>query len=450
MRDLNFETHIKEIITNVIQTNTNKEVSKAWLKILNLSIDEQNNIYVHLPNIFFKKQFERSFKSLINKAIAKATGKEIPVHFTTQLEIIDTQHLPVKKVSAKLKKYLTISPLNPEFTLDNFIVGAENQYLYSSILSMLNNIRETTTPFFIQGGIGLGKTHLLQAIFHHLTKQYLNLNICYLTCEDFVNTYIAALHNNSIEAFRKCYRNIDTIIIDDIHFLAKKEASQEEFAHMFHTLYNTKKLIILSSLFAPKEIEGVHEQIKSFFVWGNTAQISPPSFETKIAIIKKKIQNKQCKLTDEVIEYIAANINSNVREIEGVITKIMSISKMSKCTPSLEVAKEVVDEFVSTDVGRLSISDIKQTICNLYKIPCSDLESATKSRNKLYYKYIAVYMARKLTNLSIRDIAKAFAISYPTAVYLTKKLDVKIKIDRRLKDDIILVEQALKNKENKQ
>ena len=320
------------------------------------------------------------------------------------------------------------SLLNPSHTFENFVIGGSNQFAYAAAKSVSEKPGNIYNPLFIYGGVGLGKTHLMQAIGNVL--QSLGKSVIYTSVEQFVNDFTRHLRNQTMDRFKDKYRKCDALLIDDVQFLSNKNQTQEEFFHTFETLRNEKKQIILTADKHPKQIAGLEERLKSRFEWGLVADIQPPELETKLAIIRKKCEINRVSLPNDVVNYIATIINNNVREIEGILSKLHAYSQLMHIDITIEFAKNVLKEQLQEQRDNITIDLIMGTVSKELNVKPSEIRSKSRSRNIVYARRIAIYLARELTPMSMPQLAQYFGMKDHTAVSHTMK-----KIQELLKND---------------
>ena len=300
--------------------------------------------------------------------------------------------------------------LNPRYTFDTFVVGANNNLAHAASLAVAESPGEIYNPLFIYGGVGLGKTHLMHSIAHFILKNNPKAKILYVTSEKFTNELIDAIRNKnniSTTEFREKYRNNDVLLIDDIQFIIGKESTQEEFFHTFNALHEAKKQIIISSDKPPKEIETLEERLRSRFEWGLTVDIQSPDYETRMAILRKKEELEGYNIDNEVIKYIATHIKSNIRELEGALTKIVALSKLNKKEITLELAEEALKDLISPNAVReITPELIINVVADHYKIQPSDITSSKRNKEVVYPRQIVMYLCRHMTNTSLQAIGK--------------------------------------------
>ena len=331
-----------------------------------------------------------------------------------------------------------------DFTFDNFVTGKSNELARAAAIQVSSNPGKTYNPFFIYGGVGLGKTHLMNAIGNNILKQNKSAKILYLHSEKFVADMVRALQHNKIDSFKEFYRSADALLIDDIQFFAGKERSQEEFFHTFNVLLEGNCQIVLTCDRYPKEVNGLDERLKSRFGWGLTQSIEPPELETRVAILQKKASSIGTNLDTEVAFFIAQCIQSNVRELEGALRRVVANSQFTGKEITLGFAKEALRDLVSLQNKMVSIDNIQKTVANYYKIRMSDLLSAKRNRSLARPRQLAMSLAKELTNHSLPEIGDAFGgRDHTTVLHACKKINEVCLTDNKIKEDLINLRRAL-------
>jgi len=320
------------------------------------------------------------------------------------------------------------SLLNPSYTFDNYVVGGTNQFAFSAAQSVCEKPGEAYNPLFIYGGVGLGKTHLMQAVGNRLQTQ--GKSVIYSSVEQFVNDFTRHLRNQTMDRFKDKYRKCDVLMIDDVQFLSGKNQTQEEFFHTFETLRAENKQIILTSDKHPKQIAGLEDRLKSRFEWGLIADIQPPELETKIAIIKKKCEMNKVDISKEIVDYIATIIDNNAREIEGILSKLHAYAKLMNQEITLEFTKNVLKEQLKDKKENITIEDIIKFVAKELNVKPSEIRSKSRSKNIVYSRRVCIYLARELTQNSMPQLAQFFGMKDHTAISHTMR-----KINQLLKED---------------
>ncbi|MBU0632910.1 chromosomal replication initiator protein DnaA [bacterium] len=397
--------------------------------IKQLSYDEKksssDNAIYYAPNNLIANYIKTKFSEKISHLFEVYSTNRVNVVITLKSKV-DTSSKSTKNVVDKEK--IKHSLLNPSHTFDNFVVGGSNQFAYAAAKSVSEKPGDIYNPLFIYGGVGIGKTHLMQAVGNVLQNQ--GKNVIYTSVEQFLNDFLRHLRNGNMDRFKDKYRKCDVLLIDDIQFLSNKDSLQEEFFHTFEALKNDKKQIIITSDKHPKQIGGLEARLKSRFEWGLIADIQPPELETKINIIKKKCEINRIKLSNDVINYIATIIENNAREIEGILSKLHAYAKLMNIDINIEFAKNVLKEQQRENRANITIDLIMDIVAKELNVKPSEIKSKSRSRNIVYARRIAIYLCRDLTTNSMPQLAQYFGMKDHTAISHTMK-----KINELIKDD---------------
>ena len=404
-----------DILMNIKEEHELSDVSyKTWLLPLKLHSAENGKVFVLVPDANFLGYIKKKYGLLLQVAIEQMTGYPCEVEFIIENQIKDINEpknqLIHNTASSVDQAAIQNANLNPRYTFDTFVVGANNNLAHAASLAVAESPGEIYNPLFIYGGVGLGKTHLMHSIAHFILKNNPKAKILYVTSEKFTNELIDAIRNKnniSTTEFREKYRNNDVLLIDDIQFIIGKESTQEEFFHTFNALHEAKKQIIISSDKPPKEIETLEERLRSRFEWGLTVDIQSPDYETRMAILRKKEELEGYNIDNEVIKYIATHIKSNIRELEGALTKIVALSKLNKKEITLELAEEALKDLISPNAVReITPELIINVVADHYKIQPSDITSSKRNKEVVYPRQIVMYLCRHMTNTSLQAIGK--------------------------------------------
>lgn len=388
---------------------------KTWLLPLKVHSVEGNTVKILAPDANFITYIRKKYGLILQVTIEEVTNFPCTVEFITE-DSIKSKEKPEKQLiqtAADINQTaLQTANLNPRYTFDTFVVGANNNLAHAAALAVAESPGEVYNPLFIYGGVGLGKTHLMHSIAHFILKNNSDAKILYVTSEKFTNELIDAIRNkNNITTteFREKYRNNDVLLIDDIQFIIGKESTQEEFFHTFNTLYESKRQIIISSDKPPKDIETLEERLRSRFEWGLTVDIQSPDYETRMAILRKKEDLEGYNIDNEVIKYIATNIKSNIRELEGALTKIVAFSKLDRSKEiSIAMAEEALKDIISPGGTKKITPDlIIQVVAEHYNLTPLDLLSQRRSKEIVYPRQIAMYLCRNMTEAPLQEIGKA-------------------------------------------
>lgn len=411
---------------------------RTWLLPLKVHSLENNVITITIDDKlgsdsihFIKKKYGLPIKV----AIEELTGINAELNFVLESKTKNTTSFTSSNQSKKQFPFL-----NPRYTFDTFVVGTNNNLAHAASLAVAESPAEVYNPLFIYGGVGLGKTHLMHSIAHFVLDHNPEAKVLYVTSEQFTNELIESIRNrnenSSTAEFREKYRHIDILLIDDIQFIIGKESTQEEFFHTFNTLHESKKQIIISSDKPPKDIETLEDRLRSRFEWGLTVDIQAPDYETRMAILKKKEELDGLSIDDDVMKYIATNIKSNIRELEGALTKIVALSRLKKTEVNVALAEEALKDLISPNTKQeITFEFISQIIAEHFNISINDLISTKKSRNIAYPRQICMYYCRKLTDLSLTDIGKKLGNrDHTTVLHGIDKIEKDIASDSSLKN----------------
>ncbi len=397
---------------------------KRYIRHLSYDIKKSTSgaAIFYAPNALVVNWIKNKYKDKIAHLFEIKNGSKVNVEITLK----NTIEKPKTKKTVEIKQNSSL--LNPSHSFDNFMVGGSNQFAYAAVKSVSENAGKVYNPLFIYGGVGLGKTHLMQAagnVFQNEGKI-----VIYTTVEQFLNDFIRHVRNKTMERFQEKYRKCDVLLIDDIQFLSNKEGIQEEFFHTFEALKGAGKQIILTADKHPKKIGGLEARLQSRFEWGLVADIQPPELETKIAIIKKKCEINKVKLSEDIVNYIATVIDSNVREIEGILSKLHAYSQLMHVDIDLDFTKNVLKDQMNENRANLTMETITQVVAKDLNIKPSEIRSKGRSKNIVYARRISIYICRELTQNTMPQLAQYFGMKDHTAISHTIK-----KINNLIKDD---------------
>jgi len=423
-------------------------VFETWILPLKPRLKDKNSLGLEAPDIFFRDWVEKHYKHLIQEAInCFSANQEIEVHLDSAPKAKEPYDKPqFQSPQIKPQDSQGTQNLNPRYTFENFVVGQSNRHAHAYALAVAESPAKAYNPLFIYGGVGLGKTHLIQAICQHIkNKAKENLKICYVSSERFTNELIDAIQHRSTSSFRQKYRNVDVLVIDDIHFIAGKESTQEEFFHTFNTLYDAHKQIVFSSYSPPKEISNLQERLVSRFGWGLTTDIQPPDLETRVAILKKKIEREPVTVPDEVIFFIAQLIKTNVRELEGALIRTIAYSLLEEKTITLELTKEVLKDLLKESRKLITVDFIQRCVSEEFGMPLQDLKSKRRNKTIVLPRQIAMYLTRELTDLSLPEIGNYFGgKDHTTVLHSYNKIKEGLNLNQLLKERVERVIQIIK------
>lgn len=444
-----------DILHYIKEEHEISDVSFAtWLVPLHLySVEPGNIIRIIVPDANFLGYIKKKYSFLLKVAVEEITGLKCEIDFIVEDQIKEEKSKKnqlIRPGSGKItQEALQNANLNPKYTFDTFVVGANNNLAHAASLAVAESPGEIYNPLFIYGGVGLGKTHLMHSIANFILKNNHNAKILYVTSEKFTNELIDAIRNKnniSTTEFREKYRNNDVLLIDDIQFIIGKESTQEEFFHTFNALYESKKQIIISSDKPPKDIETLEERLRSRFEWGLTVDIQSPDYETRMAILRKKEELEGYNIDNEVIKYIATNIKSNIRELEGALTKIVAFSKLDRSKEiSISMAEEALKDIISPGgTKKITPELIIQVVAEHYNLTPLDLLSQRRSKEIVYPRQIAMYLCRNMTEAPLQEIGKAMGgRDHTTIIHGIEKIAKDIENTPTLQNTVDILKKKL-------
>ena len=434
--------HLKDVLHN--------DVYSRWIAVIDPVSLEGSELTLAVDNDFYQSWLEENYLPLIKKALASVSDTEWVIHFTVKSRSSSQDAPVVKKERKTIRERLSskrphFTPsLNPNFTMDTFIVGPSNNFAHAAALAVAEAPARAYNPLFIYGGVGLGKTHLMQAIGHTVLQHSKAKSICYLSSETMLNEYIEALQNRSLTQFRKRYRTADLLLIDDIHFLAGKERIQEEFFHTFNALFDSHKQIIMTSDRPASEITGLEHRLVSRFEWGLVTELEQPDFETRMAILGYKLRQMDVKLPEALMTFIAENIRSNVRRLEGALIRAVSFSSLTGQELTLDSLKRLLrDTLEQEKQGDLTFADIQKTVAEHYDIRFADMTSARRPRSIAVPRQVAMYLCRRMTPSSLPDIAAAFGKTHATVLHAYRSVESRMDVDQDLRRNVVTISRKL-------
>jgi len=428
-----------------LKKDLNRQSFETWFKPTKASITEKNTLTVQVPNEFFRDWIRDHYQPQIQKALKAVHPEQLEIHFeidldpTVQTEMIGTFH-PVTQPDGKaaievVEKPLLTMPtptkmpgdsefiLNSKFNFESFVVGNSNRFAHAACLAVAESPARSYNPLFIYGGVGLGKTHLLQAIGNFVLEQNPNIRVLYISSEKFMNDFIQSIQSGRQQDFRNKYRTVDVLLIDDIQFWEGKEATQEEFFHTFNVLYEAQKQIVATSDSHPKEIK-LEERLKNRFEMGLITDIQEPDIETRIAILRKKAESEGILVPNEVTVFIANHAKANIRELEGSMLRVIAFASLTQQEITLELVKEVLKDSLPNDEKRISVDAIQRVVAERYNCKFSDMKSRKRTKQVAFPPQIAMFLARELTSHSLTEIGAAFGgKDHTTIIHAYEKIE---------------------------
>ena len=410
------ETAIWEKAQGLLRDEMSEPSFDTWISPLNVLKLRGDALYIDTTSDFIKKHILMRYSMLITSAVSQAAGRSLRVEFVTPQEAETLFPRTDNTVTASFS-------LNPKYTFDTFVVGNSNRFARAAALAVAEAPAEAYNPLFIYGGVGLGKTHLMHAIGHRIREDYPDKKLLYISSEIFTNELITAIQQNKNAEFRNRFRNVDVLMVDDIQFIAGHNSTQEEFFHTFNTLHTAGKQIVISSDKPPKEIMRLEERLVSRFEWGLVADIQRPDLETRIAILRKKALSENLQVGDDVLELIAGRIESNIRELEGSLTRVVAFADLKGSPVTREVAEEALRDILAVkDPKRITCDAIKQAVADYYGIAAAELTAKRRSREVVIPRQVAMFLAREMTDLSLTQLGAAFQRDHSTILHACDKV----------------------------
>jgi chromosomal replication initiator protein len=389
---------------------------------------------VVVPNDFTRDWIEGHFRGLLEAIVRDALGDERAVRIVVR-QAPAAAPPSARELHAPPRPARSLDGLNPKYTFDSFVIGSSNRFAHAAALAVAEAPAQAYNPLFIYGGTGLGKTHLLQAVAAYVTEHTGDLSACYVTSETFMNDFINSLRDKRIEGFKQRYRHYDVLLIDDIQFFEHKERIQEEFFHTFNSLYEARRQIVISSDRPPRAIATLESRLRSRFEWGLITDIQPPDLETRIAILRKKVKTDAIHVPDtQVLTFIASRISTNIRELEGALTRVVAFSSLTGRPMTVELAQEVLkDVFPQGEMPEISVEQIQRTVVERFGMSMQELTGDRRSQQIVYPRQVAMYLCRELTDSSLPKIGKQFGgRDHTTVIHATSKIAKLIREDRNV------------------
>jgi chromosomal replication initiator protein len=423
----------------------NEQTFNIWFAPIKCSSLSADTIVLEVPNQFFKGWLLDRYMDVLVSAVQRASGAELKIEFVLGEEEEPSANAhPVvrddlrKNAKKEAKGFWPFSRqgvdqareigLKEKYSFDSFVVGSSNRFAHAASLAVSDSPAKAYNPLFIYGGTGLGKTHLMHAIGQRVLEKSPKAKVLYISSEDFTNQLISAIQNRSTLDFRKKYRSVDVLLIDDVHFIAGKDSTQEEFFHTFNTLYDAHKQIVVTSDRPPKEIQKLEERLVSRFLYGLVTDIQPPDFETRIAILKKKSEKETIALSEEVFYFLAEKIKTNIRELEGALMRVVASAKLIGKEVTIDLTKELLKDMIIEGEKKVSVDLIQKKVSEYFDIKLSDMRAKKRSKAIAYPRQIAMYLTRQLTDYSLPEIGEQFGgRDHTTVMHAHDKIENDLK-----------------------
>jgi chromosomal replication initiator protein len=478
---------IWQAIAEHIAAQVSKDTFHRWFKAIDMTVADENQITLTVPNNIYQLWIESNYIALLQASVASVLGGPRNIHFVTAVEagpkvngrppeaeedeeeeasgadgaatdapsrlrkvgsVAEASRRPHAReeaAAASAHAAAVASGMNPRNTFSTFVVGANNQFAHAAALAVSQAPARTYNPLFIYGGVGLGKTHLMQAIGQHVAQRAASGKVMYLSSEKFTNEFIDAIQNNSLVKFRKRYRQADLLLIDDIQFFSGKERSQEEFFHTFNTLFDGHKQIVLSSDRPPAEIANLEQRLVSRFEWGLTAELQPPDIETRLAILRKKAESLTIKLESNILEFLAQRIRTNVRRLEGALMRVASYASLNEAAIGTDAIEHLLKDILHEESRRtVSIDLIQRKVAEHFDVRFADMTSKRRPQNIAFPRQIAMYLARELTKSSLAEIGEAFGgRDHGTVLHAHRLVGERMRNEEKIRQTVSFLESHL-------
>ncbi|MEW6482520.1 MAG: chromosomal replication initiator protein DnaA [bacterium] len=428
------EKEFWEEALNILKKDIPEEKFELWLKPIKPLTIVDNKFKIAIPNKYFKDQLEGCYKNALEKTLSGLINNPISLDYVVDKSIKDTFIKKIDNIKSKLTPPFPLT-LNPKYTFKSFVIGENNRFAHAASWAVAEKPGHAYNPLFIYGGVGLGKTHLMQAIGSHIFSKNPSLKIIYVSTEQFTNEFIDSIQFNQPLKFKEKYRNINTLLIDDIQFLQGKEQTQDEFFHTFNTLYESGRQMVLTSDRPPKDIPTIEERLRSRFESGLMTDIQPPDLETRIAILKRITENENIKIDEDILHFIAGKIKTNIRELEGVMIRVIARYILEGKKITLKIIEEILKDMVSKkDDLNISISTIQKKVAKYFNIKIEDIKAKNRSSSNILPRHIAMYLCKKLTNFSLPEIGREFGgKDHTTVLYACNKIEKRLQYNKDLK-----------------
>lgn len=412
---------------SIIAQKVGENSFELWFKPMKMIQFKDKNLTIEIPNRFYREWVDDNYPQLLPETIESLLGYKISVKF----KISEKEDASIKRIENKLenrRKELSKRGiyLNPKYIFENYVVGTSNQFAHAAAKRVAENPGGSYNPLFIYGGVGLGKTHLINAIGNSIVDRMTTTSICYISAEQFTNEVISAMRHDRMADFKSKYRNIDILLIDDIQFIAGKTATQEEFFHTFNALYEKQKQIVISSDRSPIEISDITDRLRSRFSMGLIADIQPPDIETKMAILYRKAMAEKMNMSEDVAHFIASKIKSNIRELEGCLIKLGAHASLTATPIDLNLAKTVLKDLLSEDDKPITVDLIQKTVCEYFGIKMQDIKAKKRTKEIANARQIAMFLAKQHTEHSLSEIGRFFGgKDHATVIYACKQVEAR-------------------------
>ena len=433
-----------------LRETLSRDVYDRWIAVIEPLSLSDTSLMLGVQNNFYQSWLEENYLPLISDALAAVHGQRLTIGFDVLREAGRSpttpeapEPAPVPLVKEKPAAAPVRQQLNPKYSFDTFIIGPSNSFPHAASMAVAQSPGRAYNPLFLYGGTGLGKTHLMQAIGHHV--QHINKQtVCYLSCETFTNEYIDALQRKALVQFRKKYRNVDLLLLDDVQFLGGKERMQEEFFHTFNALHHASKQIVLTCDRPASEIPGLEHRLVSRFEWGLVTQLEQPDVETRIAILRRKQEEMNVQLPAEVINYLAEHVRSNIRRLEGALVRAVSYASLTGRTLNVEVVEHLLRDTLDQEKeSNLTSEEIQKVVADYFDIRMADMTSNRRPQNIAFPRQVAMYLCRELTDQSLPTIGASFSRNHATVLHACRLVSERLKTDGTFRQNMVVLQQRL-------
>jgi chromosomal replication initiator protein len=416
-----------------IEERVGDNILDLWFRPIKLSQVKEQQITVDIPNRFFKDWIEDNYPDIIAESLRGILGYPVTVRYRIAAKVDPAvKKMDMRLESRKQKLASRGIYLNPKYTFENFVTGPSNQFAQAAAKAVAGAPGKVYNPLFIYGGVGLGKTHLITAIGNAVIDKSTDMSIIFVSAEQFTNEVVSAIRHEKMGELKDKYRNVDLLLLDDIHFIANKTQTQEEFFHTFNAIYEKQKQIVISSDRPPKEIGSVTDRLRSRFSMGLIADIQPPELETKVAILQRKAAFEKIPIPEEVAYYLASKVKSNIRELEGCLIRLGAQASLTGRPVNVEMAKTILQDLIEEDEKPVTTDHIQRTVCDHFALKLSDMKAKKRTKEVALPRQVAMYLSKQLTSLSLNDIGKNFGgKDHATVIYACKQVE-----ERKAKDEV--------------
>lgn len=427
---------------SLIEKKVGTHVFELWFKPMRLIQIKDQNVILEVPNRFFKEWIDDYYPNIISEVMVEVTGYPVNIRFKiAEKEADEIRRFEARLESRKQRLANKGIYLNPKYTFDSFVTGHSNQVAFASAMAVAESPGKVYNPLFIYGGVGLGKTHLLTAIGNYVADKKRDYNIIYVSSEQFTNEFVSSMRHQRVEEMKAKYRSLDMFLLDDVQFFAGKSATQDELFHTINVLYEKQKQIVLTSDRPPRDIKDITDRLRSRFGMGLIVDIQPPELELKMAIIKRKAAIDRLYLSDDVVEFLASKIKSNIRDLEGCLIRLGAHSALTRETITVQLARDLLKDIIVNEVQPVTIEQIQKSVAEAFNIKCQDMKSKKRTKEIAIPRQIAMYISKRLLDLSLSDIGKKFGgKDHATVIYSCKQVEERMSNDddfKRLVDDLM-------------